>query len=304
MPDDHDSRYKLLFSHPTILKQLLENFVHEPFVKELDFSTSERVDKSFVTKHFQKKESDLIYKIKFRGKYVYIYILIEFQSTVDAFMALRMLRYICEFYEHLTSTEIKRLPGVFPILLYNGSAKWTAKLNIQELIHKDIPEKFVPNFSYYPIIENEISKETLLEIKNALSAIFYIETSDAEEISNNLQKILDLMMKEKPDIIILFRNWFLNIFKNENDEFYKPIYNLEELKTMLRDSLKKYKKKLFEEGRLEGKLEGKLEGEKKGIRVNQVETVKKMFRLKFSINDISAVTGLSVEEIEKIRDEE
>ncbi len=299
MSVDHDSRYKMLFSHPTILKQLLQNFVKEPFIDELDFSSPEKVDKSFVTKEFQKRESDLIYKIKFRGKDVYIYILLEFQSTVDRFMALRMLRYLCEFYEHLTSTGTKKLPAVFPILLYNGSTRWTAKYNINELIQKDIPEKYIPNFSYYPIIENEITKETLLQIKNALSAIFYIETSDTEEIIEKLQKILDLLKKEKPDIINLFSNWCLNVFRNEDQNFHEEINNLKELKSMLRDSLKKFRKKLIEEGMEKGKKKWI----KKGVKDTKIETAQKMLELDFSIKDISAVTGLSVKEIEKIQDE-
>ena len=69
-------------------------------MNHLDFSTLQRLDKSFITDDFKEKESDLIYKISFNGQELYIYLLIEFQSTVDKFMAIRMLRYICEFYGH------------------------------------------------------------------------------------------------------------------------------------------------------------------------------------------------------------
>ena len=81
-------------------------------------------------------------------------------------MALRMLRYICEFYEFLIPKKIKSLPAIFPILLYNGDAKWTAKLSMKELIDKKIPDQYIPDFRYYPIIENEIPKNILLQLKN------------------------------------------------------------------------------------------------------------------------------------------
>jgi hypothetical protein len=42
----HDSGYKKLFSNHTIFRQLLETFVGEPWVQELDFSQCETVDKS------------------------------------------------------------------------------------------------------------------------------------------------------------------------------------------------------------------------------------------------------------------
>ncbi len=122
------------------MRELLESFVEEDFIRELDFSTLERIDKSFVTDSFREKESDLIYKIHFKNQEIYIYLLIEFQSTVDRFMALRILRYICEFYEFLIQQKIKKLPAVFPVLLYNGDIRWTAKHNIKELINHVIVE--------------------------------------------------------------------------------------------------------------------------------------------------------------------
>ncbi len=37
----HDNSYKLLFSHPEMVRDLLVGFVHEPWVALLDFSTLE-----------------------------------------------------------------------------------------------------------------------------------------------------------------------------------------------------------------------------------------------------------------------
>ena len=61
------------------------------------------------------------------------------------------------------------------------------------------------------------------------------------------------MKKEKSDIINLFSNLCLNVFNNEDDEIHEEILNLKELRSMLRDSLKKYRKKLLEEGMQKGK---------------------------------------------------
>ncbi len=138
----HDSIYKKLFSNHKLVSELLLSFVNEDWVKELDFSTLERLDKSFVTDEFREKESDLIYRINFKGKELYIFLLLEFQSTVDRFMAVRMMRYIMEFYEYLTkSRRIKTLPAVFPLLLYNGERRWTAPINLGSLIEKSISSK-------------------------------------------------------------------------------------------------------------------------------------------------------------------
>ncbi|MFN8671126.1 MAG: Rpn family recombination-promoting nuclease/putative transposase [Candidatus Sericytochromatia bacterium] len=95
-----DLPYKQMFGNITFFRQLLENFVSEEFVKEIDFNKCEKIDKSFVSKKYDKTESDLIYKVKLKNteKEVYIYVLMEFQSTVDKFMSVRILNYITNLY--------------------------------------------------------------------------------------------------------------------------------------------------------------------------------------------------------------
>jgi hypothetical protein len=75
-------------------------------------------------------------------------------------MALRMLRYLLEFYSSLLKQDPKRrtLPSVFPILLYNGEARWTAPQNLVDLIENPISLDFIPQFHYFKIAENEFIK--------------------------------------------------------------------------------------------------------------------------------------------------
>jgi len=68
----HDSGYKKLLSNRTIFRQLIETFVDEPWVKDLDFSKAETVDKSFIDAHYKETESDLIYKVGLQDRDVYI----------------------------------------------------------------------------------------------------------------------------------------------------------------------------------------------------------------------------------------
>ncbi len=289
----HDRRYKKLFSHPVLLRELLESFVKEDFVSDLDFSTLERLDKSFVTDRFREKESDLIYKINFRGEEVYIYLLIEFQSTVERFMALRILRYICEFYEFLVQQKVKKLPPVFPLLLYNGDKKWTVKQNIRELINHVIPDKYIPDFSYYPVVENEISKKTLLKIENAVSAIFYVENSSIEETRENILEIVKLMMTESPEVLTLFKNWLNDLLGHQDYTIIESITEIEETHEMFATALKKHDDEL--------RRESEQEGFQKGLREGKLETAKALLKEKMSVDKIADITGLSAGEIRKLK---
>ena len=70
MANEHDTRYKTLFKHPILVEELFKSFVDEQFVKDLDFSTLQALDKSFITEEFNTKEADLIYKINFKENVV------------------------------------------------------------------------------------------------------------------------------------------------------------------------------------------------------------------------------------------
>lgn len=67
----HDKGYKKLFSNKVIFRQLMETFVHEDWVKDLDFDSCETLNKSFISSHYKETESDIIYKIRLRDKEVY-----------------------------------------------------------------------------------------------------------------------------------------------------------------------------------------------------------------------------------------
>jgi len=205
----HDFGYKRLFSNVTIFRQLLESFVDEPWVKELDFSEAAPVEHSFISDAYKETESDLIYKLKLNGQDVFIYVLLEFQSSVDRFISVRILNYITSFYVSLIkSGQIKeKLPPVFPIMLYNGDPKWTAPEAVAETIadHQLLGE-FGIGFKYLKIIENEYSSETLLQMRNIVSTLFLAENHfNLEQLEHEL---LELFEKEDRIAVSLFLNWF------------------------------------------------------------------------------------------------
>jgi predicted transposase/invertase (TIGR01784 family) len=101
----HDYGYGSLLRNKTIFRQLMQTFVTQEWVKLIDFNKSETVNKSFVSENYKNTEGDLIYKTKLKGKVIYVYILLEFQSSVDKFMALRMINYITNFYMDLLNAE-------------------------------------------------------------------------------------------------------------------------------------------------------------------------------------------------------
>jgi hypothetical protein len=134
----HDPSYKLLFSHPQMVRDLLVGFVAEPWVAELDFATLEQVSGSYVADDLRDREDDLRWRVRFRDRWLYLYLVLEFQARVDPFMAVRLLTYIGLLYQDLIRQGVTaatgKLPPVLPIVLYNGKPRWTAATELLDLI--------------------------------------------------------------------------------------------------------------------------------------------------------------------------
>lgn len=98
---DHDGAYKNLFSNPELICGLLEGYVDEPWVDQIDLSTLEKVNGSYVSDELKHRHNDIVWKVRHQKEWAYIYLLIEFQSSSDHWMALRMMTYIGLFYQDL-----------------------------------------------------------------------------------------------------------------------------------------------------------------------------------------------------------
>ncbi len=311
----HDSGYKKLFSNRTIFRQLIETFVNQEWVHSLDFDTCEPLDKSFISEHYKETESDLIYKIQFQDREVYIYILIEFQSTVDPFMALRVLNYITNFYMDflVNNKSVNKLPAVFPIVLYNGEARWTAPANLSELIEQTPPlGAFGLDFQYFLIAENRYSQEALLNIRNIVSTLFLAESYYDVEVLE--VELLNLFSSEvDKEAVSLFLNWFKQLASHgrlESDDYesLESIYrNEEEVQTMLVTALERERQQIFQSGLREGKQEGLLEGKQEGLlegkQEGRIETAKAMLAKGMEVTLISEITNLPEAQLLALRDE-
>ncbi|MEX1058175.1 MAG: Rpn family recombination-promoting nuclease/putative transposase [Natronospirillum sp.] len=63
-------------------------------------------------------------RVRWGDQWLYVYLLLEFQSTVDPYMAVRIMTYLGLLYQYLVRqgelTPAGKLPPVLPVVLYNG----------------------------------------------------------------------------------------------------------------------------------------------------------------------------------------
>ena len=280
----HDLAHKEFYSHPENIKDLLQGFVALDCVEEFDFSTLEQVIKSFVAKENTERHDDIIWKVRWRDKLVYIYILIEFQSDVDETMPVRIMSYVSLLYLYLLGNKNseywkeKKLPVVLPIVLYNGKDIWNVPKNIQDMFKETNEElqKFIPKISYYFIDEvhpeaNE--KDSVLDgLANSVVATMKLQrTASSEKFYEFLNELKEIIKnsddKNKFASFMAFMRRFLSIvFDNPA---YEEALTLEEVIRMtktFRDYDRENDKITFtEEGRKEGKLSAFYDLIKRGL---------------------------------------
>jgi predicted transposase YdaD len=146
----HDQSYKRLFSHPSMVEDLLRGFVQEDWIKQLDFATLEVFKDSFVADDLIERHDDIIWRVRWKsGKWLYVYLLLEFQSSIDNFMAVRIMVYIGLLYQYLIDTEKltakDKLPPILPLVIYNGNQRWKAaqEILVPSKTNKPLPRRLV-----------------------------------------------------------------------------------------------------------------------------------------------------------------
>lgn len=276
----HDVGYKKLFQNKIIFRELIETFVHEDWVRAVDFDACEMLDKSFIADHYKETESDLIYKLRMHGKRAYIVILLEFQSTVDRFMALRILNYMTAFYLDYAQSHrrVKQLPPVFPVVLYRGKRRWTAPVRISELIdNHDLLGRFAVQFEYWKIAEREFSPAELSRIGNIVSTVFLAETQyDPHLLAEECSHLFDC---EDRQAFGLFLNWLMNLAthgrmpQEDYAQIVQTLRSKEEVKAMLLTTAKDYYDKVERQGEIKGKIEDARAMLAKGLRLDLIAEI-------------------------------
>jgi len=86
--------YKDLYSHKEVFLDLVKEMLKAPWAKVLKVENLILVDKEYILSDYEENEADIVYKADIDGKEVIFYILLEFQSTVDYRMPLRLFSYL------------------------------------------------------------------------------------------------------------------------------------------------------------------------------------------------------------------
>lgn len=267
----HDSTYRLLFANARMVRDLLREILGEAWVNLLDLASAERVNPAFTSKGHKNRESDIIWKFRRKdsGEPVYVYILLEFQSRPDRYMAVRAMTYAGLFYETLIAEgrlpPSGKLPLVIPIIIYNGVGPWGPALELSELIERldASAEQYVPRLRYRLIHEAQVPLELLEASDSPVADLFRLErTTDWDDFALLGTQAWEHIPPEEVSLRIAFAAFLREasgrILPPEEISGRLP---LEDFKTMLAERIAEWNRQLEEQSIQKGLQKGRQEGE-------------------------------------------
>ena len=298
-----DRAIRWLLETPDNVKGLLLTAVAD-LAKHIDYTQLQRLDRTFISDNFRKREADLVFTAPFldeqKTREVIIYILIENQSTVDPTMPFRILSYMLRIWESQREKfEFENVPltqwrfhPILPVVFYTGEQKWDEPLDIKRLF--DLPkslEEFIPQHKTILFNLKATSPERLVEYNHPFEWILRLmqkENADTDAVRDSIKIAIDHLRLMPPEERA---NWskliyFMMAFiyerreESEHDEFLNII------KSSIDD--KSRRKEVEKMGKTMAQVleaRGEAKGEAKGIALGMISAkqndIIKLLRLRF-----------------------
>ncbi len=126
-PQPHDHLFRTVFSDPEDATGLLQAYLPARVVRSLRWSTLAVQDGRFVDERLRELESDLLFAVEREtGSAMWLYVLLEHQSTPDRWMRLRLLTYCCRVWDRDRQRRASdaTLRPILPVVFFQGRQGW------------------------------------------------------------------------------------------------------------------------------------------------------------------------------------
>lgn len=170
-PKVHDSVVRALFESTDVAQAFFTTFLPQELVKRLDLAQLQACPEHFTDKKLDWCVTDLLFRCPLDLQQAFLYLLFEHQSSVDRWMAFRMLRSTVLIWnlERKRNPDAHQLPVIIPIVLSHAKDSWWAAVEVQDLVldFATLPtclQDKVPQQSYYCFDLTQMSNEHILSL--------------------------------------------------------------------------------------------------------------------------------------------
>jgi len=205
LSNPHDRFFKQVLARPEAASDFLAHYLPPEVARELDLTAPELVKDSFIDAELQQHLSDLLYRVRLRGGgEAYVYVLFEHKSAPEEWVAFQLLRYLVRIWEQVRQEKIKKLPPIFPLVLYHGRRPWRVARHFSSLIAWEevaALRKYAPEFEYHLVdlsaySEAEIKGEVFLRV-----GLLLLKHIFSRKLEPRLPEILALLPLPEPQCV-------------------------------------------------------------------------------------------------------
>ena len=333
-----DAFFKKAMESELVAKEFLSEYLPAHVKDFVNLETIKPEKESFVEESLKRRLSDVVFSVKTKdNEDAYIYMLVEHFSSPNYWTAMKLWKYTLLLMERHQG-ENNKLPLIMPTVVYAGEKKFNVPRNLFDLFeHPDMARKILTE--NYHLVNLQEMPDDEIERKRHLSLFEYIlkhiKTRDIRKLWEDIFEKFDVAIKmdEKNGFVyIKSLIWYSDtkIPEEQKKEFIQLINNkIAEGKNLMRTIADSYIDEGVEKGLVQGieigtkngVVIGKQEGieigtkmgieqgieqgiEKgltKGVHIGMERVARTMLDKNRPIEEILEFTGLSREEILKLK---
>lgn len=300
----HDKLFKYIFKRKEAAIGLLENYLPEKVAEHIAWETLDIESGSYVDEHWRDRYSDVVFSVQAHCQELKLYLLFEHQSSPDHFMAVRFLSYRNNLWEQIRASDpqLKRLPRVIPVLLYQGDKAWGSGNRLADVLkaagelEEDL-QVFDGDFQYVLIDLPSLSQEAIKGHIIGRVAMILMKANRAGCIWEAVSEIEPLLaeISHAENSADLIRRFLFYIFESDSRIDKQGFQN--KLESLKDKQLQESAMSIAEVLRTEGKAEGRAEG----ILIGEICQCQKLLGLPVSLENDLLLNSLS--ELEKLHQE-
>jgi predicted transposase/invertase (TIGR01784 family) len=259
----HDMMVRAVLSDLAEATSFLQTHLPQEVSQALSWSTLKLLEGSFVDEDLRESEADVLYEVQHVSgeASVWVYILLEHQSTPDRWMRFRLLKYCCRIWD-LSFREYpdqRELPAIVPLVFYQGERRWSYSSEFADLFAESVRDwSGVPRFSHGLIDQSGLQPDEVQgELKTQLMqlvmlAAYHPALAWMEQVARLLGSLSSLAPSGGINYVRIFVLYILATQEPETAQSFRDV--LRQHAPEVGEDLMTYAQELLKEGEIRAEV--------------------------------------------------
>lgn len=299
----HDLMVRAVLSDVAEATSWLQRHLPEEVSQALDWATLRVVEGSFVDEDLRGSEADVLYEIARASDQepVWLYVLLEHQSTPDRWIRFRLLKYCCRIWDLQLAARPRpqTLRPIVPLVLYQGEQRWAYSTELADLFAEAVRTwPGVPRFAHGLVDQSGLHPDEVQGARHTqlmqllLLAAAHPAVAWMEPVARLLGTLTGLPPSGGVNYVRLFVRYILVTQAPEAAATFREVLR-QYVPPGGEDPMTTYAQELLAEGRAEGEHQGKVK--------TQVDVIEGLLREGMAWSIIERVTGVNETQFQALK---